>query len=466
MKQRLLKGFLLFISAAALITACRKKDAPLPDNLAQYESSAQGIAPASASITVKVKLSRATDRDIPVTISLTPNGVAYTTQYTTAPAAVSNIITLTILSGASEGSFTLTKTAGAVFRGDETIAFKIESTGAPVIIGTTNVFTLSFAEIISTGSTVTGDGGGATFGNKVFFDLSANSQTPVQRTKWDLGFYTGNDDWRVILNSSCGMMAKQISKNDLTAVTAADTLGFGADVIFNQTAPATTALPYIDYPDGDLTKTSIAAVSATATDNKVYIINRGNGIGSPAPGRGWKKVRIIRNAAGGYTVQYADIAATTFTSVDIAKDDAYFFKYVSFETGAVAVDPQKKKWDLAWTYFSNTTNFGGGEVPYLFQDIVIQNRNVGIAKVMTATKAYADFGEADLTGITYLTSQVAIGADWRSGGGPSTAPAVRSDRYYIIKDGDNNVYKLRFTAMTQNGERGFPAVEYALVKKG
>lgn len=466
MKQRLSSVLLAALPVIMLFASCRKKDAPLPDNLAQYESSEQGIAPASASITVKVKLSRATDRDIPVTISLTPNGVAYTTQYTTAPATISNAISLTILSGASEGSFTLTKTAGAVFRGDESIAFKIESTGAPVIIGTTNIFTLKFAEIISAGSAVVGDGGGATFGNKVFFDLSANSQTGVQRTKWDLGLYGGADDWRVILNSSCGMMAKQISKNDLNAVTAADTVGFGTDVIFNQTAPTTTALPYIDYPDGDLSKTAVASVSATATDNKVYIINRGNGIGSPAPNRGWKKVRIIRNAAGGYTIQHADIAATTFTSVDIAKDDAYFFKYVSFDNGAVAVDPQKKKWDFAWTYFSNVTNFGGGEVPYLFQDIVIQNRNVGTAKVLTATKAYADFGEADLAGITFLTTQNAIGADWRSGGGPTSAPAVRTDRYYIIKDGDNNIYKLRFTAMTQNGERGYPAIEYALVKKG
>lgn len=466
MKQRLLKGLLLSISIMTLIASCRKKDAPLPDNVAEFETSEQGIATTATSITVKVELSRATDRDIPVSISLAPTGVTYTTQYTTSPAAVSNSISLTILSGASEASFTVSKTAGAVFTGDEKIAFKIESTGAPVIIGTTNIFTLKFAEIISTGSSVTGNGGGATYGNKVFFDLSANTQIPVLRTTWDLGLYTGADDWRVILNSSSAMMAKQIAKNDLTTVTAADTLGFGMDVVFNQTAPTTTSLPYIDYPDGNLTKTAIATVSATAADNKVYIINRGTGVGSPAPSRGWKKVRILRNAAGGYTIQHADIAATTFTSIDIAKDDAYFFKYMSFETGAVNVEPQKKKWDIAWTYFSNVTNFGSGEVPYLFQDIVIQNRNVSVAKVMTATKAYADFGEADIAAQTFSTSQNAIGADWRSGGGPSTAPSVRSDRYYIIKDGDNNYYKLKFTAMTQGGERGYPAIEFALVKKG
>lgn len=44
------------------------------------------------------------------------------------------------------------------------------------------------------------------------------------------------------------------------------------------------------------------------------------------------------------------------------------------------------------------------------------------------------------------------------------APFVRNDRYYIIKDNDENYYKVRFTAMTQNGERGHVGFEYALVK--
>jgi hypothetical protein len=262
------------------------------------------------------------------------------------------------------------------------------------------------------------------------------------------------------------MMAKQINKNDLTQVTAADTTGFTNEVAFSQTAPSITQLAYIDYPDGNLSKTAIAAVSATASENKVYILNRGFGIGTGAASRGWKKIRIIRNATGGFTLQHADIAATSFSSIDIAKDDAYFFKYVSLETGVLNPEPQKKKWDFAWTYFANVTNFGSGEVPYLFQDIILMNRNVQVAKVLTAATAFASFDSAHIAAQTFLTTQNAIASDWRSGGGPTTSPAVRTDRYYIIKDADNNYYKLRFTALTQNGERGYPAYEVALVKKG
>ena len=82
---------------------------------------------------------------------------------------------------------------------------------------------------------------------------------------------------------------------------------------------------------------------------------------------------------------------------DIPKDAGYFFKYISFETGIVTVEPEKAKWDIAWNYFGNVTNFGAGEVPYLFQDMVIQNRNVQVAKVLTSAKAYADFTGADIS---------------------------------------------------------------------
>jgi len=465
MKQKSISISVAFLSLLLLVAGCRKRDADLADNLVVFETSAQGITASENSITVKLKLVRGTDRDIPVTINLVEEGVVYGTDYTTTPAAVAGKLTITIPSGNNETSFTLTKNSGVLFDGDEKIVFDLFSSGTPVFIGVARQFTLSFAELVAANSTLTINGGGVLYSNKVFIDLSANRQTAVNRNTWDLGFYTGADDYRVILNSSSAMMAKQINKNDLTQVTAADTVGFSTEVAFNQFAPATISLPYIDYPNGDLARTAIMATSAAAAENKVYIVNRGLAPGSPAPARGWKKIRILRNASGGYTLQHADIAASTFSTIDIAKEEAYYFKYISFDNGAVSVEPARKKWDIAWSYFSNVTNFGAGEVPYLFQDIILLNRNVQVAKVMTGTRTFADFGIADITSQTFLTTQNAIAADWRSGGGPGTSPAVRTDRYYIIKDGDNNYYKLRFTALTQNGERGYPAFEAVWLKR-
>ena len=413
-----------------------------------------------------MKLSRAADRDIPVVINVGEQNLGYAADYTTSPAVVSGKLNLVIPSGNNETSFSVSKTAGVLFDGDEKLVFDLYSSGAPVSIGATKQLVLSFGELVSSTANATINGGGALYPNKVFIDLSASRQTPVLRTSWDLGFYTGPEDFRVILNSSSAMMARQVNKNDLNAVTAVDTTGFSTDVVFSQAAPTTSSLPYIDYPSGDLSQTAIASVSPVATDNKVYIINRGTGVGNPAPARGWKKIRVIRNSSGGYTLQYADINATGFSSIDIPKTDVSFFNYISFENGLVTVEPARKKWDFTWTYFSNVTNFGTGEVPYLFQDVILINRNVQVARVMTAVQSFANFTEADLPGQTFMIAQNSIASDWRSGGGPTTSPSVRTDRFYIIKDGDNNYYKIRFTALTQNGERGYPAYEAVLVKKG
>jgi hypothetical protein len=451
---------------AILAPGCRKRDAMDAENYIVFETSAQGLAASETSMLVKVKARTGVNADVPVVINLNETGLVYGVDYTTSPAPVAGKISLTVPSGNNETAFTVNKVPGVLFDGDEKIVFDLYSSGAPVLIGVTRQYTLSFGEIVANTASMTINGGGALFGNKVFIDLSANRQVPVLRSNWDLGFYTGADDFRVILNSSSAMMAKQINKNDLSAVTAADTVGLSTEVAFNQFAPSPVSLPYIDYPNGDLTRTAIAQVSAVATDNKVYIVNRGTGVGSPAPARGWKKVRIIRNASGGYTLQHADIAATSFSSIEISKDEAYFFKYISFENGVLNIEPQRKKWDLAWTYFSNVTNFGSGEVPYLFQDILLLNKDVQVAKVMTSSKAFTDFTEADIAAQTFLTAQNAIAADWRSGGGPGVSPSVRTDRYYIIKDGDRNYYKIRFTALTQNGERGYPAFESVLIKRG
>lgn len=469
-KNIILKTALLSFAGALLLQACRKRDnLSSAENYVTFETNAQGISAAETSLNVIVKLSFGTDKAIPLTLKLTGNGVTYGTDFTTTPAATNGELQLTIPQGNNQTSFTVTKVPGVLFDGDESVSFELYSSGSPVLIGTGRKFTLSFAELVSASSSFMIEGGGATYPNRVFIDLSANRQTPIQRTDWDLGFFTSpsTDSFYTILNSSTGMMAKQLAKNDLNTVSAADTVGFYADVAYSAFAPVPSQMAYVDYPTGDLSKTAITKISATATDNKVYIVNRGLGVGTPAPARGWKKIRVLRNATGGYTLQYADIAATSFSSIDIPKDESYFFKYISFDNGAVSVEPQKKKWDIAWTYGGYLTNFGGGEVPYLFQDLIIQNRNVAIAKVLTSTKAFADFNEASLTDGTITTwnsSQVSIGSDWRR---TTPSPAdVYTDRYYIVRDGDNNYYKIRFTALTNNGVRGYPSIAYELVKKG
>lgn len=453
------------LAVVLLATGCRKRDALLPDTLINFETTQLGITAAEDSIVVQLVLNRAEQTSLNVEVEVQEKGLVYGNSYRTNPATVNGKINIQVAAGQQSVNFTVYKTRGVYYYGDEQLSFLLTKNPLPAFLGVRKNFSLDFAELIAQGSSSVINGGGALFPNKVFIDLSANRATAVNRNNWDLGFYCGGDDFRVILNSSSAMMAKQLAKTDITQVSTADTVGLSTLVAFSLYSPTAAQLPFIDYPNGDLTRTAIAAVSEDPAQNKVYIVNRGTAPGNPAPARGWKKIRVLREG-NGYKIQYADLSSTTFQEMVIPKEDAYHFTFLSFESGRLKVDPEKKKWDLAWTYFSNVSNFGAGEVPYLFQDIVLLNRGVQAVRVMSSVKSFDAFGEVDLAGLTFSSSQTAIGADWRSGGGPGSAPAVRTDRYYIVKDPGNNYYKVRFTALTQNGERGYPAYEAVLVKKG
>jgi hypothetical protein len=310
---------------------------------------------------------------------------------------------------------------------------------------------------------------GTSAGNSVFVDFSTDKQTSVARTTWDLGFYSGSD-FKVILNNTVGATAIELAKTDLAQVTAADTttLVTAGSLALGLGAGSFTA---IDPVDGNATTylagTVIKTVSATDADNKVYIVNRG--AAGVAEVRGWQKIRVIRSGSG-YTLQYAKINEATFKTITVAKDPAYNFKFVSFVTGAVEVEPAKADWDIQWTfatYKANTTT------PYTFSDFVLINFVGGVtaAEVIYSgtaannTTSYADFKEANLSNIAFLGTREVIAGNWRVTSG--TPVGVKTDRFYLVKDGAGNVYKLKFVSFhaSDSGVRGNPVIEYKLVKK-
>jgi hypothetical protein len=300
---------------------------------------------------------------------------------------------------------------------------------------------------------IAGTESGANAANAVYLDLSAAKQTPVLRSAWDLGFYCGSD-FRVVLNNFAVAGAKVLAANNLADVTAADTVGLTLST--SQFNPLPPDLAYFDNIAGDLTKTVIPAISAVDADNKVIILNRGTGGGIAA--RPWVKLRVLRNAAGGYTLQYAGIQETTF-------------KTVSFENGVVDAQPEKEKWDLVWSYSVFESNFGAGPVPYNFSDLIAVNYLAGVtvstkiyASAATATAAYTNFNKDSVANASFSSARWAIGSSWRS---TQPATGARQDRFYIIKDATGNYYKLKCESMgigTDGGTRGKPAFKYSLIQ--
>lgn len=310
--------------------------------------------------------------------------------------------------------------------------------------------------------------GGPNQQNQVYVDLSGENTTDVARNSWDFGFYSG-DDFRVVINGSLKMAVKQLGTTDISLPQEEDQL------VAVGTFDAAN-MNYIDHPDGQLSKTAFGTLATSEATAKVYLVNMGSQVPTtmPDPGtsnvagdpRGWKKVKIWKDGEG-YKLQYADLTATTATEVSIAKNPAYNHVFFSLTTGAtVQAEPEKDNWDMVYTTFTNEVFQGTQPMgAYFYSDYVVINSKSGVKALMIEgdSQAYEAFSLQTLeTGdFAFSSDQRAIGANWRS-----VLPVqVYDNVFFILQDGDNNFYKIKFISMlATNGHRGFPVFQYALLQ--
>jgi len=466
------KNFVLILSFVLLaFTACNSDDD-------QHSDVAVAFAEASYNLTsdatpVQIKFSKAAPVAGTITLDVTETAVAYTTDYTTTPAAASKKVVVPFAQGATSVEFTFNKIKNATGTEVKNVVFTISSTSMGEI-STNKTIQLNFNEAASLGTALSPEVGGPLQPNQVYVDLSSGKMTTAVRNSWDLGFYSGSD-FRVVLNSSVKMAAKQLATTNIDEVQVADE----TMIIAQGTGIATQ----IDDPTGDITKTTIAAISANDADNKVYLLYLGNKPAATVPvlgkegavggdTRGWKKIRVLKSG-NDYKVQYADIASTTHNEIIISKNSAYNFTFFSLiDKKEVIVEPQKNQWDINFTTFTNIIP-GATPTPYFYPDFVTNNVN-GNAKtyqVLTSAFTYEAFTLANVDNTKFTADQRNIGSNWRgtsvtgADGNPVSQFVLRTDRFFVIKDPAGNVYKLKFTGGAKADlERGHPSFQYALLK--
>jgi hypothetical protein len=82
--------------------------------------------------------------------------------------------------------------------------------------------------------------------------------------------------------------------------------------------------------------------------------------------------------------------------------------------------------------------------------------------VKTEEFTYEDFALTNVNNDNFIADQRGIGSDWRNvfNGG-----SIKDDRFFVLKDADGNLYKIRFNTLTDDsGIRGNPKFEYSLLQ--
>ena len=437
----------LLIVSFGVLSSCNEDEGPIPFTV-NFTNTESSISSTTSEVEIGVTFSRPAEVSGILVLEIGSSGLTYGSEndfYIISESDASEAFNLPFEVGDESLTFTVASGSALNIQQDQTVTIGVQAPeGGEFVIGDQDEVVITFSEnFVAFSGTLELDAGGEAFSKVAFADLSKLTTSSVDVYSWDLGFYTG-EGYHVKLNSSSYVMAPQIDKNDLNAVTATDTAGFGAAMTVPNYDPSSGASTWVDLENGDLSETAFGEISSADSENEVFIIKR------DGDGRNWKKVRVLQNGDG-YTIQYADINDTSFETAEISKNEEFNFTFFDLDNGLVAVEPSKNTWDIRYSTYVIKYPFGGSSIPYGFKDYITINRhNTSVAMVLTSEIEYNDFTVSDVSTLTFVSDIDALGETWRSGGGPSSGPALYEDRFFVLKDAEENYYKIRFTRLTLN----------------
>lgn len=468
--KKILKSHLFFAVFVALTFIGCDSEEKIPQQpfVAAFEEASHKYEDIIGEKVMYVKFSEKAQANGFVRIRMTVANATYGVDFELDTAPEGNEFELPITAGQTKIPFVFRNLVYPFDSSDKVVTFEIIEINYPFehsIQGYTNTV-VSFGR--SQGGVASPEIGGPNQGDQVYVDLSTETATKVRRDSWDLGFYSG-EEFRVGLNSSIYMAAKQLEATNIDEVTQASVSQYFSQVSIGTFDPDN--INYVDAPSGHISGTALDPVSTVLEENHVYLVNLGYTVGTATPpigsvaiagnARGWKKIRVLRDA-GNYVLQYADLNSNTHEEVSIQKNAAYNFTFFSFTTQTVvSVEPEKTKWDLNFTVFTNEI-VGSGS--YGYSDFVLNNLKAGIKLYqvnVAGSVTYDSYALSNVDDNLFVDDQRVIGADWRD----VFSGTVYTNKFYVIKDSDGNYYKIRMQSfLDEIGTRGYPQFEYKLLQ--
>lgn len=296
---------------------------------------------------------------------------------------------------------------------------------------------------------------GEYYTDQVYFDLSTEMAVAENNKDiWDMEFESSPFGWHVLLNSACFMYAAGTGSEDFSA--AIDTTGYHWKY---------------DPSDGKLDSTAIGNYFSHSTEdstliytNEVFVINRGyDAYGIP---RGLKKIVFQEVNDSAYLIRFAGLDGSDEHSMQISKDSTTNFSYFSFDDGGkqLYLEPAKRDYDLLFTRYTTLLYTNAGDPYDYILTGVLLNRHT-VEAVRDTSMDFNEITYESTTGMNFSNHLDIIGYDWKEytddQGGSNGVYLIVEGLYYIIRDTEGYLYKLRFTSFyDNNGVKGTPRFEY------
>jgi len=285
----------------------------------------------------------------------------------------------------------------------------------------------------------------------VYFDLSsAEIISYHENDAWDIAFQTGENDHRIIVNSS-----------DLLQLANVGSISFE-----NCTTLSGEEVWKYDASSGiaDSSATGIWVDTTNSTkqySNNLYLLGKENGLSFEVI----QKIQFIHVDQTHYKILHGSLQSIIPDTLIIEKDTTYNFVGFSFRNGNVLVnfEPPKNDWDIVFKqYLSTLYTTDGIATPYSVRGVIINTSKVEVAR---DTSSNFEMFTPLIQSYEYSSRWDFIGWEWKdvTVDEASNTAVYKADptQIFLIKDTHGDYFKLHFISYyNSSGVKGYPTFEF------
>lgn len=289
---------------------------------------------------------------------------------------------------------------------------------------------------------------GQSYANDLFYSMSDGLVASVERSGWDIGFYTNAFSAGIIINEGNGVELFTYPNGDTSGWAHIDTTGqfswkkmvnspeYWEDGAFNR-----NALGHPDYGWGVYNM-----VTHSVIGDSIYVIN--------LPDIGFKKLWIVDKVSveNIYHLKIADLdgANEENLEIDVKPYTSKNFAYYSFATNELIDREPAADWDILFTkYFDITYDNDGNPVEYLVTGVT-SNVDKYASKYYPVADDYDDWSAKPFDSLKNV-----IGYNWKSFDMGLFQWTIEDSTAFFVMTEVGDVYKLVFDYWEGSGTGNF-----------